>query len=91
MTVRRRESTSTGPPIETNEHAPNSRAVQTVPAESALSDPQVRTRVGIGLFAVATVALFGMSLPFVALPSSLGVLAALLLALGTLVVGTATD
>ncbi len=91
MTVRRRESTSTGPPIETPEHAPDSRTSPAVSAESALSHPQLRTRVGIGLFAVATVMLFGISLPLTPFPSSLGALAAMLLALGTLVVGTATD
>ena len=90
MAVRRRKTTSTESSIETPEHVPDSRTVPAVSTESTLSHPQLRHVVGVGLFAVATVVLFGISLPFTPFPSSFGALAALSLAVGTLLVGTST-
>lgn len=80
MTDQRRKTTSNGLPIETHEHVPDSLAGPAVSTESTVPHPKLRTRVDVGLFAVATVVLFGISIPFVPLPSSLG----------TLLVGTAT-
>lgn len=90
MALRKRKITDTRFPPETHEHAPDSRTVPAVLAESTVPYSPLRTRVGVGLLVVGTGVLFGISLPVTPLPSSLAALAALSLALGTLLVGTAT-
>lgn len=90
MTGRRRKPTTTKSPIENHEHLPDSQANPVLPTESTVPSPQLRRVVGVGLFAVATVLLVGLISPSTSLPSSLGALAALSLALGTLLVGTTT-
>ena len=90
MAVQRRKTTSARPPIGNHDHVSNSRPKPVLPTESTVPYLQLQRVVGVGLFVVATVVLFGISLPSASLPSSLGALAALSLALGTLLFGTAS-
>lgn len=51
--------------------------------------PRLQPAIGLSLLGIATVALLGISPLDTILPKSLGLVAALLLALGTLMTGTA--
>lgn len=66
------------------------RSSEMEPIRRIRAIPRLQPAIGLSLLGAATVMLLGISSPDAALPKSLGLVAALLLALGTLVTGATT-